>query len=315
MSETYESIPRPYDDALNREGDNFNAASQSGVSQEGESEEEQDTGIKSLNDLWISSWIKSRNFQPKTQGFLIEGRTGYIECMKLYVGSGGIVGGKIDIPDETTDNSFHVDALGNMWIGANVADGYTLADAYVLNTGEAHFRKITLDTDVSIDSADITLGTLTGTTIFVWGDALRLMDSTGTHQVGYLYGGNETELRLIAADTIEGGGNIDLTIDASSTHVIMQATNFEPLVDNLQFLGQSDKAWKTGYMYSLSLTPLDSPPTGDRGDIYYDTDDKIYFYDGDSWEQIGSANIIYGTGSPPDASGYSEGTLFVRYIA
>jgi len=78
-----------------------------------------------MENLWIKSWIKSIDYKPKRHGFLIDGRLGYIECMQLYVGSGGIVGGSLDIPNKTTADSWHVDTVGLMWSGANVANKAT----------------------------------------------------------------------------------------------------------------------------------------------------------------------------------------------
>jgi len=128
----------------------------------------------SLEDLWIASFIKSKNYKPKTQGFLLDGIAGYIECMKLYVGTGGIIGGSLSIPDETSDNSFHVDVNGNTWWGANVADGYLSADAYILNTGVGMLRAGTV--------GGWTLGTNTlsgtGVTISSAGDAYLAIGTT-----------------------------------------------------------------------------------------------------------------------------------------
>ena len=71
---------------------------------------------QSMKDLWIESWIKSRNYKPKTSGFFIDGKKGYIEGMDIYI-SGSIVGGTIDIGGSDS-TSFHVDTNGNMWLGA-----------------------------------------------------------------------------------------------------------------------------------------------------------------------------------------------------
>ena len=68
-------------------------------------------------DLWISNTFRSKNYKPKTQGFLLDGIAGYIEAMKLYI-SGSIVGGSLSIPNTTSVNSWHVDSNGNMWSGA-----------------------------------------------------------------------------------------------------------------------------------------------------------------------------------------------------
>lgn len=50
--------------------------------------------------------------------------------------SGSIQATSIDIPDTTTENSFHVDSSGNAWWGATTLGA---ANAYVLNTGVAKF--------------------------------------------------------------------------------------------------------------------------------------------------------------------------------
>ena len=34
----------------------------------------------SLTDLYLETWIKSRNYSPKVQGVLLDGRTGYLEA-------------------------------------------------------------------------------------------------------------------------------------------------------------------------------------------------------------------------------------------
>jgi len=112
---------------------------------------------KNLDNITISSYIKSRSYKPKVAGFFIDGKRGYIECMQLYVGSGGIIGGSLDIPDTVTPNSFHVASDGTTWWGANNAAGYTLAPAYVLPTGQARFADVTITGTSSVET-----GTLDG---------------------------------------------------------------------------------------------------------------------------------------------------------
>lgn len=55
--------------------------------------------------------------------------------------SGTLTAGSLNIPDTTTANSFHVDALGNAWWGATTLGAST---AKVLNTGVATFSNITI---------------------------------------------------------------------------------------------------------------------------------------------------------------------------
>ena len=85
-----------------------------------------------LEGLWINNFIKSRNYKPKSQGFLVDGLNGYIECMKLFVGNGGIIGGSLDIPNTTSANSFHVDNQGNIWSGSTT---FSNAPFSVTNAG------------------------------------------------------------------------------------------------------------------------------------------------------------------------------------
>lgn len=96
---------------------------------------------EALTDAWIDTWIKSTGYEPKKRGFLIDGQKGYIECMKLWVGPGGVIGGSLDIPDNVNPLSFHVDALGNTWWGSATLAGSV---ASVLNTGVGTFSDITI---------------------------------------------------------------------------------------------------------------------------------------------------------------------------
>lgn len=75
--------------------------------------------------------------------------------------AGSITGSSIDIPNATSSTSFHVDATGNAWWGANVTDfnaNHDNASAYILNGGTAVFTDITLSgtiTGSSISSTNI----------------------------------------------------------------------------------------------------------------------------------------------------------------
>jgi len=156
MAENYTSIDNNYDNFLNRVNSNnpgsgsVLTSSVSGGSggdsgSAGSSETSTPPTVSGISeDLWIRNWIKSVNYSPKTQGFMLDGINGYIEANKLYIGSGGITGGLLNIPDGTTVNSFHVDAAGNTWWGTNVATGYATANSYVLNTGVVLFKSGTI---------------------------------------------------------------------------------------------------------------------------------------------------------------------------
>lgn len=108
---------------------------------------------QSFDNMWIGSWIKSTNYLPKTRGFMIDGINGYIECMKLYVGTGGIIGGKIDIPDTTSANSWHVDTSGNMWAGSTT---FSSAPFRISTEGVIFAKRLTLENFVNDDDSSIT---------------------------------------------------------------------------------------------------------------------------------------------------------------
>ena len=144
VTTNYENLDRPYNDYMQR-------------SQTPEIPTSADTGNENidmlkpvktgqaLDNIVLDTFIRSTNYSPKTQGFYIDGRNGSMECMKLYVGGGGIVGGSLDVPDITSNNSFHVDALGNTWWGSNVLSGISGSKAAITSAGAATFKNITID--------------------------------------------------------------------------------------------------------------------------------------------------------------------------
>ena len=86
---------------------------------------------------------------------------------------GGLDVSSLNIPDTTTDDSFHTDTSGNSWWGCNVADFATdndNADAYILNTGESKFLNSIVDgtinglTGFGGDGSDGALNVTSGTT-------------------------------------------------------------------------------------------------------------------------------------------------------
>jgi hypothetical protein len=188
MTTSYDTIERPYDSSLNRTDVSYDGTNNGELSGSNESsvaqQETQKVNSSDLSDLWITNWIKSRNYKPKSEGFYLDGKTGYIEANKLWIGAGGIIGGSLDIPDTVTANSFHVDANGNTWWGATTIGS---AVAKILNTGVGTFTKIILTGDVTIESespsyfTDVEIGyrTITLTTADSIQDAINLLGSDG----------------------------------------------------------------------------------------------------------------------------------------
>jgi len=83
---TYDKMDRPYN--ANMQRSSFVDATQNVP---GTTQEEGGRTIKTgeaLTDVWIDTWIKSRTYQAKTQGFMLDSKGGYIECMYFSIGTG-----------------------------------------------------------------------------------------------------------------------------------------------------------------------------------------------------------------------------------
>jgi hypothetical protein len=160
-SSTIDTMDPPYDAFLNRTtsgAGQLNTAidPSSGLDAYGVNRDVVATSAGNFSDVWIKTSIKSTNYSPKLRGFMIDGQNGYIECMSLFVGTGGITGGSINIPDTTSANSWHVDAQGNMWAGAAA---FSSAPVRITNYGFAVFN------GMQSFGGDIQGGTILGTHI------------------------------------------------------------------------------------------------------------------------------------------------------
>ncbi len=97
--------------------------------------------------------------------------------------TGTVTVGLINIPDQTSANSFHVAGGttygGDTWWGSNVANGTISAKAYVLNTGAAAFSNITVT------------GTINATAGYTGSNTALVYESTGMNAgiTGHLRGG------------------------------------------------------------------------------------------------------------------------------
>lgn len=83
---TYDKMDRPYNASMQR-----SVFSDAVTNVPGTTQEEGGRTIKTgeaLTDVWIDTWIKSRTYQPKSQGFMLDSKGGYIECMDFSIGTG-----------------------------------------------------------------------------------------------------------------------------------------------------------------------------------------------------------------------------------
>jgi hypothetical protein len=95
----FTTIENSYNDNLDRsEGEDVSITDNTGLFRTGSTRDDGDNEVskkvsgQDLDNLWIRSWIKSRNFKPKVSGFKLDGKTGKIECTGLDVWGGTITG-------------------------------------------------------------------------------------------------------------------------------------------------------------------------------------------------------------------------------
>ncbi len=92
----------------------------------------------------------------------------------------------LDIPDTTTDDSFHVESDGDTWWGANIADGIGNANASITKAGVGTFKSVVLSTSVEISgianssNTDISLLDMSHDLVFSVTDADTIAWANGT---------------------------------------------------------------------------------------------------------------------------------------
>lgn len=217
MAETYETIDRPYDSLMKREAntdyletslssgstiaDTANGSSPAGST--GSVETQNVTSPQSLGDVWINTFIKSTNWQPKKQGFYIDGLTGYAEFANIVlsgniVAVGGTIGGWTIGASTLSSGNVTLDA-GNQQIRLGAATSPTVgegifmgfdspdyefrvgdpADAYLHWTGSAMELHGGVITNIDQES-DLTLQGWQFTGVFSSTDSNTVEWTTGT---------------------------------------------------------------------------------------------------------------------------------------
>lgn len=208
---TYDKIDRPYNADMQRSEFSDTVTNIPGTTQE-EGGRTIKTG-EAFADMWIDTWIKSRTYQPKSQGFFLDAKDGSIECMKLYVGNGGIIGGSLNIPDMTSANSFHVNNQGDAWWGANIDVGITGASASIMKDGKAKFTDIVIDGSGggnALFTGDITASQITGSQI-TCKNGSDITSTMGNDGIDVYVGGH------ISMHATGGSSFSELTFDSTST--------------------------------------------------------------------------------------------------
>ena len=219
--------------------------------------------------------------------------------------SGTVNVGSLNIPDSTTANSFHTDALGNSWWGCNVAD-FTAdnnnAKAYILKTGAAKFETIFSvggggkllewdNTDITLLGGIITGGTIqtatSGKRIILSGtsNALAVINAAGT-EVATIQGAVDATILDLNGAFTDYAARIQSTATNSSVDLVA-LTGYG--TQYLLSLTGASNASRTKALFNitptsgqgahLNLTPIASAPqTPSEGDIYADTDHSLYYH-------------------------------------
>lgn len=110
----------------------------------------------------------SPNYKQGSSGWIIK-ENGDVE-FNSGTFRGALIAGSIDIPDQTSASSFHVDSQGNAWWGTSFATGYATAPAYILNDGSAKFSNVTVTGTSTIGGR---LATTIGSAINSGGDFIN----------------------------------------------------------------------------------------------------------------------------------------------
>lgn len=152
-------------------------------------------GQQNFTDVWIKTWIKSTNYQPKKVGFYIDGGTGYAEFVNVYV-SGTVVASLGTIGGFSIGTDYIRDAANSFGLASTVTgsdDVRFWAGGTYANRATAPFRV----TEAGVVTA--TSGTIGGFTL--------------------------SSTALTATNLIIDAGNQKITLGASGTTITIDAAN------------------------------------------------------------------------------------------
>ncbi len=251
-----------------------------------------------LNNIWLKSWIKSKNYKPGAFGFMIDGMTGNVEFGKGYfrgdiTGASGTFSGTITAIKGligkwtiSSDALYFDGATDALSSGMAPVDYPFYAGKKYVDRATAPFR-VTPDGILVATGATITDGTITGGTIQT-ATINKRVEMTDNKINIY----SDTGLSAI----LEGG-------DISGLHITGIYFGLNPTADTLGYIGWSngliiataedDDIWlMPSYGRVVNTSPLclwgvDSAPTANEGTIYYNsTTHKLYVHNGTAWKEV-----------------------------
>ncbi len=165
MTEDFSTIERPYDMNLDRSVNN---------TQNGNLETQPVKDSGSMGDVWVTNFIKSDTWQPRSFGFYLDGRTGYAEFTNVYISGEitavtGTIGGWTIAATELSNGNIHLKSTAEqILLGSATAPGTGTgifiglsAAAYQLRAGNPAGAYMLWDgSALSIVGGTITAGTI-----------------------------------------------------------------------------------------------------------------------------------------------------------
>jgi len=266
---TYDNIDRPYDDQLSRVGASSNKAGQPSFGNEQTNQYSNisagagGTSVTSgnmLGDMWITTFIRSKNWKPKERGFTINGAEGYAEFANVHISgeltaSSGIIGGFTITSDELYSIADgNKTSLSSGFIAFSVGpEGHPTAT--ILQSGKASFADIDITggsiSDATLDSlkagsmpsiqgwtSDLVFSATNNTTVEWAAGDIELVDGTTYAIVAgntgvmaastYIYIDIDVSVTVLqktttASDSV-GGGKILVAVAKNVTGVTKDAT-------------------------------------------------------------------------------------------
>lgn len=220
----FSTIYNPYNAGLNRVAET-RQSSDSPFSNASDNNNSS-TELKSLDDAWVGTWIKSKNYKPKRSGWMLDGQSGKVEINDV-THFGGMITienlGEIKASDLNNDLGWTNDAALNLFIGTIGNLAYknlvsaSLLDTTVISGGYIKTSLLTAN--------NIITGTLTGITVQTGTLGKRIVMESNTMKV---YDGiNPQERVRIDSGQIWLNKGTSIFIDYESGYIAQTSSGLE----------------------------------------------------------------------------------------
>jgi hypothetical protein len=253
----YEQISDPYNASLNRVSSatvpNGQFSSDRG---NGNVETRPVKSDGAMADVWIQNFIRSENWNPKKNGFYIDGKTGYAEFSNVFVSgniqalSGTIGGFTIGATElSVTSGSYSTVISSGSYSFASGPTGNP--SFYVTIDGNMYASSATISG--TITGSTITGGTITGATVSSSSSSSKITMNASTDSINFSIGG--TEIAQILSYSSGGYSGIQIKLDNGTANFILStsgATDGRAYVGSYYTSILFDDATTTNHLVSLT---------------------------------------------------------------